>query len=123
MATQLEASNSTGLDVVKWVVVVTLLVAATLGNNYLADVSAVLRVGGMLLVGVVALAVALTTTKGRALLEMLSEARIEARKIVWPSRQETWQTTMIVAAVVIATALLLWGIDSFFGWAVSSIIG
>ena len=66
---------------------------------------------------------ALTTTKGRGFLEVLKEARIEARKIVWPSNAETWQTTLIVMAVVVATSLLLWGIDSLFGWIVSAIIG
>lgn len=124
MATQVEASGgSSGLNLVKWIVVLLLLVAATLGNHYLTSVSAVLRIGGVVVLALVAFGIALTTDKGRAFLEMLKEARVEARKIVWPTKQETWQTTLIVAGVVVVTSLLLWGIDSLFGWLVSSVIG
>lgn len=123
MATQIENSGGNGLDVVKWVVAVVLLVAATLGNHYLTALSPVLRIGGVVLLVLIAFGLALTTVKGRGFLETLGEARVEARKVVWPTKQETWQTTMIVAAVVVVSSLLLWGIDSLFGWVVSSIIG
>jgi len=123
MTTQVEASVGNGLDAVKWILVVVLLVAATLGNHYLPDLSPVLRWSAVVVVALVALGLALTTAKGRSFLELLKEARVEARKIVWPTRQETWQTTLIVGAVVIVTSLLLWGIDSLFGWAISAIIG
>ena len=123
MTTQVEGSTGNSLDVVKWVVVVVLLVAATLGNHYLTDISVFLRWAGVVVLALAALVLALTTGKGRSFIELLKEARVEARKIVWPTRQETWQTTLIVGAVVIVTSLMLWGIDSLFGWAVSAIIG
>ena len=124
MTTQVEASGSGGLDALKWLVVVVLLVAATLGDHYgAASVGPILRISVVVLVALAALALALTTSKGRGFLDLLKEARVEARKIVWPSRQETWQTTLIVMAVVFVTSLLLWGIDSLFGWIVSAIIG
>ncbi|TIR54961.1 MAG: preprotein translocase subunit SecE, partial [Mesorhizobium sp.] len=47
----------------------------------------------------------------------------EIRKVVWPTRQETTQTTLIVVAVVLVMALLLWGLDSLLGWLVSLIVG
>ncbi|MFO6237257.1 preprotein translocase subunit SecE, partial [Pseudomonas aeruginosa] len=53
----------------------------------------------------------------------LHAARVEIRKVVWPSRQETTQTTLIVVAVVLVMALLLWGLDSLLGWLVSMIVG
>jgi preprotein translocase subunit SecE len=111
------------MDAFKWIAAVLLLVIATLGNHYAENLSPYLRVGGVILLASVALGLALTTSKGRGFLELLKEARVEARKIVWPSRQETWQTTLIVAAVVVVTSLLLWGIDWLFGWIVSAIIG
>ncbi|HET8729894.1 MAG TPA: preprotein translocase subunit SecE [Moraxellaceae bacterium] len=124
MATQVEASGgSSGLNLVKWIVVLLLLVAATLGNHYLTSVSPVVRIGGVVVLALVAFGIALVTTQGRAFIEMLKEARVEARKIVWPSKQETWQTTLIVGGVVVVSSLLLWGIDSLFGWLVSSVIG
>ncbi|MEX5381397.1 preprotein translocase subunit SecE, partial [Acinetobacter towneri] len=54
---------------------------------------------------------------------LLKEARVEIRKVVWPTRQETMQTTLIVVAVVLVMALLLWGLDSLLGWLVSLIVG
>jgi preprotein translocase subunit SecE len=123
MTTQVETPAGNGLEAVKWLVVVVLLVAATLGNHYLSTLSPVLRWVGVVVVALGALGLALTTAKGRSFLDLLKEARVEARKIIWPTRQETWQTTLIVGAVVIVTSLLLWGIDSLFGWAISAIIG
>ena len=123
MTTQVESSGGNSLDVVKWVVVLALLVGASLGNHYGTDISPWLRIAGMVVVALVALGLALTTAKGRSFIELLKEARIEARKIVWPTKQETWQTTLIVAGVVLLTSLLLWGIDSLFGWTVKAIIG
>lgn len=123
MTTQVQSSGGNGLDAVKWIVVVVLLVGATLGNHYGTDISATLRIAGVVVLALIALGLALTTNKGRSFIELLKEARVEARKIVWPSRQETWQTTLIVAAVVVVTSLLLWGIDSLFGWIVSAVIG
>jgi preprotein translocase subunit SecE len=124
MTTQVEALGGNRLDLVKWVVAIVLLVAATLlGNRFLTDISSVLRIGGTALLVLLAFGIALSTTKGRGFLVGVREARVEARKVVWPTRQETWQTTLIVAAVVVLASLLLWGIDSLFGWIVSSIIG
>ncbi|MDI1300510.1 MAG: preprotein translocase subunit SecE [bacterium] len=122
MTTQVETSVSSGLDALKWLVVVVLLVGATLGNHYGVTVSPFLRVGGVVLLALLAFGIALTTAKGRGFLELLKEARVEARKIVWPTGQETWQTTLIVMVVVLVTSLLLWGIDSLFGRIISAII-
>jgi preprotein translocase subunit SecE len=122
MATQVETSGG-GMDAVKWVVAVLILTAATFGNHYADGVSPLVKIIGVVVLTGMAFAIALTTAKGRSFLGLLREARVEARKIVWPGRQETWQTTLIVAGVVILTSLLLWGIDSLFGWIVSAIIG
>jgi preprotein translocase subunit SecE len=124
MTTQVEASGSNSFDALKWLVVVALLIAATLANQYAAStVSSFLRLSGVVLVAAIAFGIALTTNKGHAFLDLLKESRVELRKIVWPSRQETWQTTLIVMAVVAITSLLLWGLDSLFGWIISAIIG
>jgi preprotein translocase subunit SecE len=54
---------------------------------------------------------------------LLKEARIEVRKVVWPTHQETTQTSLLVLALVLIAALILWGLDSVLGLIVSSIIG
>jgi len=122
MSTQVEGADSK-LDVVKWLAVVVLLVVATLGNQYAAEYSVWLRMGAMLLLSALAVVLALTTTKGRDFIEMSKKSLVEAQKIVWPSKDETWQTTLIVLGVVLLASLLLWGIDSLFGWGISAVIG
>ncbi|HHJ4328242.1 TPA: preprotein translocase subunit SecE, partial [Klebsiella pneumoniae] len=81
------------------------------------------RVLALLALAVLVGFVALQTGKGRAFFALAKEARIEIRKVVWPSRQETTQTTLIVVVVVLVMSLLLWGIDSLLGWLVSKIVG
>jgi len=52
----------------------------------------------------------------------IGETQTEVRKVVWPSRQETLQTTLIVLLMVILVALMLWAFDSLLGWAVRSLM-
>ena len=66
--------------------------------------------------------VALQTAKGAAFWALVKASRTEIRKVVWPTRQETVQTTMIVVGFVLLVALMLWGLDSFLGWLVSHAI-
>lgn len=76
------------------------------------DVSILLRVGVVLLAIVVALAVAATSQYGMSLIEFSKGSRIELRKMVWPTRPETIQTTGIVLVMVVIVALFLWAIDA-----------
>ena len=48
---------------------------------------------------------------------------VEVRKVVWPNRQETTQTTMIVVFTVIVVAFILWGLDSGLSFIVQGVIG
>lgn len=111
------------LNTVLWVIAIVLVGAAIYGNTYFGGESLLYRVLGMLAIGLVASAVALQTVQGKAFWDLLKGARTEIRKVVWPSRQETVQTTMLVSLVVIATGLLLWGLDTLLGWLVSLVIG
>ena len=106
-------------DSVKWVVVFALVAVAIVGNSYFADQSLLYRVLGIVAISAVAGLVALQTAKGAAFWALVKGSRTEIRKVVWPTRQETVQTTMIVVLFVIAVALILWGLDSLLGWLVS----
>ena len=79
--------------------------------------------GRVLATAAVAILLALQTERGRAIWSLLKEARTEVRRVVWPTNQETTQTTLVVIAIVFVFALILWGLDSLLGWIVSSIIG
>ena len=118
------AENKAGsLDWLKWLIVVSLLSGGIFGNWYYQDEILLIRVIGLLAIAAAAVLVALQTERGRAIWALLKESRTEVRRVVWPSNQETTQTTMVVLLLVFIFALILWGLDALLGWIVSSIIG
>lgn len=110
-------------DAVKWLLVVALIVLGVVGNYQYAGESLLYRVVGLLVLAGVASFVALQTRKGKAFSSLLREAKTEIRKVVWPTRQELIQTTMIVVVFVLVVALVLWALDSLVSWGVSGVIG
>jgi len=116
-------NNSNGLDFLKWLVVFALVAAGVVGNYYFAAESLLYRVLALLVLAVIAIWVSVQTQKGKAFSKLVAEARIEIRKVIWPTKQELTQTTLLVVVFVLIVALILWGVDSLIGWVVSSIIG
>ena len=115
--------NDSRFDVIKCVVVALIVSVGVFGDSYFSAEPVLYRAIALVVLALVAGFVALQTSKGKAFWSLLKEARIEIRKVVWPTRQETTQTTMIVVAVVLVMALILWGLDSLLGWIVSQFIG
>ena len=64
------------------------------------------------------LSLAYFTNAGQTVFEFGKEAKLELEKVVWPSRQETTQTTLIVITMVTVAGFVLWGIDSAMMWAI-----
>ncbi|MBT3145802.1 preprotein translocase subunit SecE [Neptunomonas phycophila] len=116
-------SEVSKFDGLKWLVVVLLVAAGVVGNSYYADQSLLYRVVALLAVALVAGFVAFQTAKGKAFFTLCKESKNEIRKVVWPTRQETLQTTAMVVVAVLVIGLFLWGLDSLLGWVVSSVIG
>jgi len=122
MNVKAEAKDSR-FDLLKWLVVAALVIVGVVGNQYFSAEPILYRVLVLLVIAALAGVIALQTSKGQAFWVLAKEARVEIRKVVWPTRQETTQTTLIVVAVVLIMALLLWGLDSLLGWLVSLIVG
>ncbi len=122
MTPKAEAQDSR-FDLLKWLAVVALVVVGVVGNLYYSASPILYRVLALLALAAVAGFIALQTAKGKSFFTLVKEARTEIRKVVWPTRQETMQTTLIVVAVVLVMALLLWGLDSLLGWWISLIVG
>jgi len=122
MNTETKASNS-ALDVVMWLVSVAFLAAAVVGNYLFADEPLLYRVLGVVVLMLISLGAALMTGQGKGFMALLKEANIERRKVVWPTRQETTQTTLMILAVVVVMSILLWGLDTLLGWLISGLIG
>ncbi|SDH95951.1 preprotein translocase subunit SecE [Vibrio xiamenensis] len=126
--------SSSAADTFKWIVAFVLLAAAVVGNALLGgsgpnsdftyyNLNVVARAAGAVVLVVAALGVLATTVKGKAAITFAREARMEVRKVVWPTRQETTQTTFIVLAVSIVMALALWGIDGLMVRLVALVTG
>ena len=77
----------------------------------------------ILAAAIVAGLIAVQTERGQVIWMLIKDARTEIRRVVWPTNQETTQTTLVVLVIVLVFALILWGLDSLLSWIVSSIIG
>jgi preprotein translocase subunit SecE len=111
------------LDKIKLLIAVLLVVAGIAGYYLLPDMPTLVRVL-MILAGLVAGAVVTYFTEpGKAFYAFAGESRDEARKVVWPTRKETMQTTGVVLAFVFVMALFLWVVDSSLLWLVRLALG
>lgn len=122
MNTQVEASTSV-FDVVKQVFSVLFVVAAVAAFYYFSEVSLLYRVLGLVVVVLVVAAMMLTTGLGRDVWVFVLESKQEVRKVVWPTREETVRTTLLVFAMVFVVGLILWLLDMFLFWGVRFLTG
>ena len=96
-----------------WALAVIFFSAAAIGNVYFQqDFSLPVRVIGMSAALVIALILAAITNQGVKARAFFNDARTEARKVVWPTRAEARQTTLIVIAVTVLASLFFWAVDS-----------
>jgi len=77
---------------------------------------------GMLAVAATAFFIVSTTDIGRRGIGFARDARVEVRKVVWPTRQETLQTTIAVLIMVFLVAIMLWLIDLALGSGIRSLL-
>jgi preprotein translocase subunit SecE len=111
------------LDALKWLVAAAIIALCVVGNSVFSDVSLLYRVPAILVGAVLAVFVLTQTEKGASVWGLLRDAQVEVRKVVWPTKEETNRTTLIVIGVVILMSLILWGLDSLLGWIASLILG
>jgi preprotein translocase subunit SecE len=98
-------------DNIKLASAVTLVVLGITAFYYFADYSALLRVIGLLIVGASAVALVYQTTIGQQVWQFFVDSRMEVRKIVWPTQEETMQTTLVVFVMVLVMGIMLWLFD------------
>lgn len=116
-----ESQNpNTILDKFKWSLVLVLIAFVVWGNFYFSEPNdiyqpnTIVRIIAVVIISLLALFIAITTNTGKSFLSFLQESRKELRKVVWPTRKETTQTTLLIAAITVVVGLALWGMDSFF---------
>ena len=106
----------------RWILGIFLIGLATFSNSYFSNEPLLYRVIGVVALISLSLLVLVSTKEGRDVWKIILESRTEIRRVVWPTRDETIQTTMIVLVAITVAGLLLWGLDSFFSWLTASFL-
>ena len=122
MNTPVESSTSV-FDVVKQVFSLIFVVAGVAAFYYFSELSLLYRVLGLVFVAISVVAIMLTTATGKNALGFILESKQEVRKVVWPTREETVRTTLLVFAMVIIVVFVLWLLDMFLFWGVRFLTG
>ena len=114
MVSKAEVQDSRG-DIVKHALALLVVAGAVAGFYIYSEESLLFRVLGMIAALGVAAALFYFTVPGHTLWTFFQAARTEVRKVVWPTRAETIQTTLIVFVLVLIVGLFLWMLDLLFG--------
>lgn len=110
-------------DIYLWALIAILVSVGVAANYYFSSVVWTLRLSGWIVLVCVVIVLISRTAAGKKIWEFAKNARGELRKVVWPSRDETVRTTMIVAGMVVLMALILWGVDTILLWIVNLLTG
>ena len=123
MATQTEIGQSSALDTVKLLIAALALIGGLFAYSYYENSLAVaLRVLFVLAGTGIGIGIAMSSTQGRRLWQFIQGARVEWRKIVWPTRQETTQTAIAVFVFTLVMALFFWALDSGLLWVTNRLV-
>ena len=90
---------------------------------YFSDVRLFYRVVGIISVVIFSSFIAYQSDFGKLVYSYVTDSKVELKKVTWPSKQETTQTTLGVIFVVIVVGILLWLFDMLLGWAIGTLYG
>ncbi len=113
-------NQSNAKDISLWMTVVLITAAAffcTYYYNFSGPIQSIIWLVWLLLT----LLFAYMTSAGKKIFKFAQESKVELLKVVWPTRQETIQTTTIVIVMVAVTGFVLWGVDSVMMWSIAKI--
>jgi preprotein translocase subunit SecE len=124
MSAQTETSESGMLDTIKLLIAAAALVGGLYAYYYyeteLAQAIRVLMVLGGTIAGI---GIAMTSVQGRRLWHFIQGSRVEIRKVVWPTKQETTQTAIAVFVFTMVMMLFFWILDSGLLWLTQKLVG
>jgi preprotein translocase subunit SecE len=122
MSNQSVQTVSTTNDKFKVVLAVVALVAGVVGFFYLAGQPTLVRAAALVVGLLISAGIAYTSAAGRDFLNFAKESVRETKKVVWPTRKEATQITMIVFAFVVVMAIFLWGTDKILEFVLYDLI-
>ena len=123
MSAQAAESTTQVLDVVKQVISIIFVVAGVTAFYHFSEVSLLYRVLSLVAVVVAAIGLVLTTDMGRSVWSFVLESKQEVRRVVWPTREETIRTTLMVFLMAFIVGLVLWCLDMFLFWGIRLLTG
>jgi preprotein translocase subunit SecE len=116
-------SKPTIVDTALLLLSIVILVGGIFAYYYYGSESVLLRTLGVLVAFVLAIWVALQSAQGKTLWAFIQSARVELRKVVWPTREEAVQTTIIVIVFAMIMGTFFWLLDLFLLWFTRFITG
>jgi preprotein translocase subunit SecE len=116
-------TGGTGLDNLKLGAAILLLVGAIYAFYHFEEQLLVVRVLGLLAVAGIAVFIAAQSSTGKSIMGFFSGAQSEVRRVVWPTRAETTQTTLAVLVIVLIMGILLWLLDMVLLSAIQMLTG
>ena len=111
------------IDTVLLLLSVAILVGSIFAYYFYANESALLRSVGVLVAFVLAVWIALQSAQGKTLWAFIQGSRVELRKVVWPTREEALQTTLIVLVFAAIMGTFFWLLDLFLLWFTQFVTG
>jgi preprotein translocase subunit SecE len=115
MTEQAPSSSASTLDTVKLVAAVAILVGGIAAFYMLDQLPAAARWLIVLVAVALGIVVALQSVQGRELAHYVQGSRVELRKVVWPTRDETTKMTIVVFTAIVIMALFFWFLDYILG--------
>jgi preprotein translocase subunit SecE len=122
MSNQSVQTVSTTNDKFKVVLAVVALIAGVVGFFYLAGQPTLVRAVALVVGLLISAGIAYTSTTGREFMNFAKEAVRETKKVVWPTRKEATQITLIVFGFVLVMAVFLWGTDKLLEFLLYDVI-
>lgn len=123
MSVQTAESATQVFDVVKQVISILFVVAGVAAFYYFSDFSLLYRVLGLVALVLAAIGLIFTTQVGKNVWVFILESKQEVRRVVWPTREETIRTTLMVVVMVFVVGLVLWCLDMFLFWGIRLLTG
>jgi preprotein translocase subunit SecE len=120
---ELKVQDAGGSDKSRLVIAVVLVIAGISAFYYLDDSSLWLRWGAVVAGLVLGVGIIATSAYGRAVIRFVLDARVELRKIVWPSRRDTGRMTLVVLVFVVVGGGFFWLVDLILAWATRHLTG
>ncbi len=123
MNAKTQTAGSSWLDTIKLALALAILIGGVVGYYWYPDWALPLRVLLVLAATAAGIGLAFTSNQGKTLWKFIQGSRIEIRKVIWPTKQETTQTTIAVFIFTFVLGLFFWILDSGLLWLTTRVTG